>query len=451
MRPLLEETINANRRDCKQTRFRRLSGFSWTYNPMFDTSAHHAAARRDFDGIICIGGSDWWYHNRGHFDFQVMRRFARAMPVLYVNSLGVRIPEVSKPVQFAGKIQRKLKSLARGVVNVENNFWVFSPLNIPGERGKKISGFALAPQIRLAARRAGISKPLLWMHCPAGAALIEELKPAAVVMQRTDRFEAFPEGDPVLLGQQVATIKRAADLVIYCAPHLMAEEAGSVRSQLLVTHGVDVETFVAEGSKRAPGPADVAIVPKPRVGFVGGIDAHTFDPELFVSVAKQMPDVNFVMIGGCSLPEGWCGLPNVRFLGRKSYDVIARYMAAMDVLIMPWNGSEWIKACNPIKMKEYLAVGRPVVTTDFPALDGWRDLVRVAADADSFAREIRSALTESFDPAPARTRVATETWDAKAAGILDVIHGLGLVFTPIQTPISWSETVRTALAPKSAA
>src|SRR5512137_1637352 len=157
--------------------------------------------KREYDGIICIGGSDWWYHNRGHFDFQVMRRFARTMPVLFVNSLGVRMPGAANPGQFAGKIQRKLKSLARGVVNVENNFWVFSPFSIPGETGKKISGFALAPQIRLAAHRAGITKPLLWMHCPAGADLTDTLKPVGIVMQRTDRFEAFPEGDPVLLSQ----------------------------------------------------------------------------------------------------------------------------------------------------------------------------------------------------------------------------------------------------------
>jgi glycosyltransferase involved in cell wall biosynthesis len=409
-----------------------------------------AAARREYDGVICIGGSDWWYHNRGHFDFQVMRRFARTMPVLFVNSLGVRIPDTKKPGQFAGKIQRKLKSLARGVVNVENNFWVFSPVNVPGELGKKISGFALAPQIRLAARRAGITKPLLWMHCPAGADLVVDLKPVGIVMQRTDRFEAFPEGDPVLLGQQVATIKRAAELVIYCAPHLMQEETREVRRQLLVTHGVDVDTFVAEGSKRAPGPADVAILPRPRVGFIGGIDAHTFDPDLFVGVAKRLPQVQFVMIGSCSLPEGWCDLPNVRFLGRKPYDIVARYMAAMDVLIMPWNKSEWIRACNPIKMKEYLAVGRPVVTTDFPALDGWRDLVRVADGAEAFAREINAALAEPFEPAPARTRVQGESWDAKAQFIAHAIEDLGLVFTGASTAPSWADIVRSAFAVKAA-
>ena len=395
------------------------------------------ALRREYDGIICIGGSDWWYHNRGHFDFQVMRRFARSMPVLYVNSIGVRMPTPSKPMEFVGKIRRKLKSLSRGVVNVENGFWVFSPLSIPGTAGRKVSGFALAPQIRHAARRAGITKPLLWMHCPAGAGLVAELKPVATVMQRTDRFEAFPEGDPALLSQQVAIIRKSAELAIYCAPHLMAEEQDEVSRQLLVTHGVDVETFVSAGSSSAPAPTDVAIIPGPRVGFIGGIDAHTFDPDLFISVAKRLPGVNFVMIGSCSLPQGWCDLPNVHFLGRKPYDVVARYMAAMDVLIMPWNRSEWIKACNPIKLKEYLAVGRPVVTTDFPALDGWRDFVRTADDAGTFAAEIHTALAMAFDPEPARNRVSVETWDAKAQIIREGFSDIGLVWSPSTSRSTW--------------
>ncbi len=409
-----------------------------------------ANSRRAFDGVICIGGSDWWYHNRGHFDFQVMRRLAKSWPVLYVNSLGVRMPGPSDPRKFAGKIERKLKSLARGVTHVENKFWVFSPISIPGERGKKLSGFALAPQIQMAARRAGITRPLLWMHCPAGADLVVDLDPVATILQRTDRFEAFPEGDAEVLTRQIGLLKRAADLVVYAAPHLMDEESGSVRRQLLVTHGVDLETFIAEGSRRAPGPSDVAIVPRPRAGFIGGIDAHTFDPDLFIAAARLLPDVNFVMIGGSSLPEGWCDLPNVRFLGRKSYDVVARYMAAMDVLIMPWNQSEWIKACNPIKLKEYLAVGRPVVTTDFPALDHWRDLVRVAEGPEAFAAQIRDALANPHDPGPARQRLASESWDTKTDEIREAIGGLNLQFSDPSAATDWGSVLRDTMLARRA-
>ena len=385
---------------------------------------------RHFDGVICLGGEDWWYHNRGHFDFQIMRRLARDWPVLFVNSLGVRMPSPRHDRMFAARIARKLKSLARGVVHVENQFHVFSPLMAPGAKGERLTGWALAPQIRLAARVSGITRPLLWVHCPAGAPLVGEIDAAAVVMQRTDRFEAFPEAAGGPVGDHIRTLKAGADLVVYAAPHLMQEERAEVRRQLLVTHGVDLAGFVAAGRERDAAPADVAAIKGPRVGFVGGLDAHTFDPPLFSEVARRLPDCAFVLVGGSSLPEGWCPLPNVRLLGRKPYDEVARYMAAMDVLIMPWNRSPWIAACNPVKLKEYLAVGRPVVTTDFPALDGWRDLVRVAGDAESFAAAIRLALASAHDPAAALARLAGETWDDKARLVADAVAELGLAFAP---------------------
>ena len=377
-----------------------------------------------YDGIICIGGEDWWYHNRGHFDFQIMRRLGKDRPVLFVNSLAVRMPSLKDKSQFTAKIGRKLRSLARGLVRVENNFWVFSPASMPGPTGQKLSGWVLAPQIKIAAARAGIRKPLLWVHCPAGAPLIKDIPHAGLVLQRTDRFESFPEGDAKVLGAQIEALKSAADMVIYCNANLMEEEKHEVRRQLLITHGVDLNVFIAAGQSKSLGPADVAILKRPRVGFIGGIDAHTFDVRLFLGAAKRLPDVEFALIGGCSLPAGWCALPNVKMLGRKPYEDIAGYMAAMDVLIMCWNKSEWIKACNPIKLKEYLAVGRPIVTTDFPALERYRSLVRVADAPDQFASAIRAALNERHDAALCRARVASESWDAKAEYLGDALDDL---------------------------
>ena len=386
---------------------------------------------RAFDGIICLGGEDWWYHNRGHFDFQIMGRIARRWPVLLVNSLGVRMPSLEQGSLFAARIGRKLESLSRGVVNVENAFWVCSPLALPGQAGSTLMGWALAPQIRLAAWRAGIRNPVLWVHCPAGAPLMDKLNPAAVVMQRTDRFEAFPEGDRALLGRQIDAIRAQADLVVYAAPHLRDEERSRVRRSALVTHGVDLEVFLAAGAGRTPEPGDMAAIPRPRIGFVGGIDAHTFDPELFLGLAARLPYASFVMVGGSSLPAGWCPYPNVHFLGRKPYDGIAGYMAAMDVLIMPWNESEWIKASCPVKLKEYLATGRPVVSTDFPALDGWRDAVRVAKGVEEFSEAVRMAIGAGRMGSEAlQSRLASESWDAKADLVMDEILKLGLVFAP---------------------
>ena len=387
--------------------------------------------RKSFDGIVCIGGEDWWYHNRGHFDFQIMRRLAEQWPVLFVNSLGVRMPSLSSKSLFAERIVRKVKSLSRGVVRVENNFWVTSPLAIPGPMGRRLSNWALAPQIRFAAARAGIRRPVVWMHCPAGASPLGSLGQVATVFQRTDRFEAFPEGNPEELSGQVNALRRAADLTVYAAPHLMQDERSLSKRQLLVTHGVDFDAFAEAGRRRGSEPEDVRDIPRPRAGFIGGIDHHTFDPQLFLDVVRRLPNVQFVMIGACSLAEGWCRSPNVTFLGRKPYDTVRHYMAAMDVLIMPWNKSEWIKACNPIKLKEYLAVGRPVITTDFPALDGWRDLVGVASTGEEFAAAIARALANgAVTPEQSRARVATEGWDRKAKSVAEAILDLGLIFEP---------------------
>ena len=210
-------------------------------------------------------------------------------------------------------------------------------------------------------------------------------------MQRTDRFEAFPEADPSVVARQIAHLKQRADLVVYAAPHLMATEAQEVRRQVLVTHGVDFERFVEAGSDAALGaapPADLAHLPRPRVGT---------------------------------------------FVGRKPYDEVANYMAAVDCLIMPWNESDWIKACNPIKLKEYLAVGKPVVTTDFAALEGWRDLVTVARGAEAFETAIRSALAAPGDALVRRLRVSGEGWDAKAELVARSMLDLGLAFDGVET------------------
>ncbi len=376
-----------------------------------------------FDGIVCIGGEDWWYHNRGHFDFQIMRRIARDVPVLFVNSLGVRFPSVREGGQFLARIRRKLGSLGRGLVHIENNFHVLSPFSVPGQLGETAFGWALAPQIKFFARRIGIERPLLWLHCPAGAGLMDAFAGAPMAMQRTDRFEAFPEGDPNILRRQIAAMKARADLVVYCNSDLQAEERSQVARSLLVSHGVDYDRFVAAGTALET-PADVIAIPGPRVGFIGGIDAHTFDPPLFLDVVRALPHVQFVMVGGSSLPEGWCPHSNVHFLGRKPYDEVANYMAACDALVMPWNNSEWIKGCNPIKLKEYLAVGRPVVTTPFPALAPYADLVRVASDGARFAAALSEALSGWHDPAKQRERVRLESWDAKAAEVMVALRVL---------------------------
>lgn len=393
-----------------------------------------------FDGIICFGCVDWWYHNRGHYDLQILRQFESRVPVLYVNSIGMRVPRPSEGAMFVTRLRRKLGSVFRGLVPVRDGFSVFSPLTIPGGGrsglAKAISRKALALQVRWAARRAGIRRPLVWVACPPAAPVVPALDPALTVYQRTDRFEAFTGVDPESIAGFDRDLKAMSDLTLYCSRLLHEEETGPDRAgtgaragaSAFVDHGVDFDRFEQAGRQAMAGgdaPDDMSDIPKPRVGFIGGMDAHTFDPPFFLEVAAALSEIQFLMVGASSLPDGWCTLPNVHFLGQKPYEEVADYMAASDVLIMPWNRSEWIRVCNPIKLKEYLATGRPVVSTWFAEVDQYRPHVAVATEPTAFAAAIRSALDDPGDPEARRDRVRSETWARKGETIWSLLTDQG--------------------------
>jgi glycosyltransferase involved in cell wall biosynthesis len=90
---------------------------------------------------------------------------------------------------------------------------------------------------------------------------------------------------------------------------------------------------------------------------------------------------------------------------------------------MPWQRNDWIRYCNPIKLKEYLALGLPVVTTEYPEIADDRDVVRVAADPDEFVRLIQATLEDGgpSDPERRRARVEPESWDARTAELLELM------------------------------
>jgi glycosyltransferase involved in cell wall biosynthesis len=390
-------------------------------------SVQAAASPRRFDGVICFGGEDWWYHNRGHYDMQMMRRFSAHMPVLYVNSIGMRVPSPTEGRMFLNRVRRKLRSIRRGLVEVSDDFAVYSPLTAPGRLGMALGRALLARTVRRAARQRGIWRPLVWVACPTAAEAIDDLDPAAVVYQRTDRYECFRGVSTERISNYDGWLKARADLTVFCSTMLFNQEAGDCRRACCIDHGVDLERFVSASEGTPTEPPEIAVLPRPRVGFVGGIDAHTFDQDLFLETARGMPEAQFVLVGACSLPEGWCELPNVTLLGKRPYEQVPAYLAACDVLIMPWQRSPWIEACNPVKLKEYLAAGRPVVTTDFAELRRYEGLVRVATDAGVFARSIREVLVEPWNPRPARAHLGDQGWASKAGSVLSELESVGIV------------------------
>ena len=251
---------------------------------------------------------------------------------------------------------------------------------------------------------------MLWIAVPTAAELLPWMRYTTIAYQRTDKFEEFDTTLRDYLKECDQSLKQIADVTLYCSHTLLEEEASSCKSAAFVDHGVDYQRFFDAGTLAPQNqPEDMKDIPFPRVGFIGGVDDHTFDTGFFGAVVASLPEVSFVLVGKVTIEADWLAAPNVYILGRKPYQVVADYMANCDVLVMPWRDNEWVRGCNPVKLKEYLAVGRPVVSTYFPEIDYYREYVNVESDPTGFSAAIQRVIGAKEEEAPMRDH----TWGGK--------------------------------------
>ena len=379
---------------------------------------------------ICFGGEDWWYKNRGHIDMQLMRRFAQMGTTLYVNSIVMQKPTFKKNIgggkSLTQKLVRKTKSIFTGLKKSDFGFWVYSPLSLPVHHIswlRHINKIILQFQIWLVTHKLGIRNPLVWVACPAACDVALKMKKSKLVYQRTDRFEEYPNVDYNIIKTYDHKLKASADLTVFVNRMLFDEEADQCKKAIYLDHGVDYDVFAtAESSKEIP--TDIRDINRPIVGFFGGIDDHTSDIDLVKKVIDLLPEMSFVFIGKPSIDcRELLSKKNVEMLGQKPYEQIPHYGKCFDVAIMPWRQNRWIDACNPIKLKEYLALGKPIVSTPYPELQKDLDVVYQAKTPEEFAEGIKQALAEDCPQriTARRQKVQKATWDSKAELVLQNI------------------------------
>lgn len=374
--------------------------------------------------FLCFGGEDWWYHNRAHTDMQLMRRFSRFGTALYVNSIMMRRHKIIGGSRFAEKLVRKVKSVSKGLRESGVGFWVYSPLTLPVQHiswARPFNEAVLGLQVRRIMRKMHMNVPVVWVVCPAACGPAIKMKKSKLVYQRTDRFEDDPDVDRQTIMACDKELKASADLTVYVNRLLYDQESNQCKRALFLDHGVDYEMFASETLCR-DAPADIADVKKPVVGYFGALDGHKLHTGFLEAVADRLPKMSFVFIGKPSLDcSGLAARKNVWMLGQKAYEDIPHYGKCFDVAILPWRVNKWTEAANPIKLKEYLALGKPIVSTPaFSELQEYRDFVYQAETPEEFAECIEAALSEDSPELVARrrSRVARMSWDSKAELVL---------------------------------
>ena len=379
--------------------------------------------------IICFSGQDWWYHNRAHSDFQLMTRAAAQRKVLLVNSIGMRMPMPGKSPLPLRRIWRKFKSMLRRVrrpLPDTPDYVVMTPILFPfyGNRTARALNSSLVRwQVERQARDMGIRHPHIIVTLPTAWEVARKMKRSTLVYNRSDKHSAFKEADTTLIRHLENELFAQSDGVLYSSRAFQQSERQSTgnRSHFL-DHGVDTVHF-------APRPRTGRLAAlgckRPVIGFFGGLDDYVVDFDLLERIARERPEYSLVLIGDATLPmDRLTRYPNVYHLGFRPYQEIPEFGADFDVAIMPWLDNDWIRSCNPIKLKEYLSLGREVVTTYFPEVEHYREYVHVARTGDEFLACIDAVVHGLQAPGDRRVLLEKATWQHRTDELLAILDGL---------------------------
>lgn len=377
--------------------------------------------------MIYFGPERWegLWRNR----HQLMVRFARTNTVMYV-----------EPRTFARTLYADLRSkrirpadFFRPLSSQSHGVHVFhSPLWLPST-GKPVLSPLLTwlwrKVLRRSMKRHGIENPIIWLSRPEMIEHLhrfgEKLSIYHVVDEYSEYYGLAPERKKAIKETERRLIE-SADLCIVVSAKLYEGKSQYSDRVHLVPNAVDYEAFHA-----APGPpSEMADIAKPVIGY-SGLISDRLNLRLLASVADTHPDWSIVLVGDELVAN--CGgelaalgrRSNVHFLGRKTVEALPAYINAFDVGIVPYQTDENADNCSPLKMYEYMAAGKPIVTTDFAVAREFSRVVYLAPDEQSFENCIAEALRQGGRGPGIRegdSIAASNTWMHRVETISDIIR-----------------------------
>ena len=355
----------------------------------------------------------------------IMRRLATKNRVLWVNSVGMRRPTASR--RDIRRIVAKVRRSLGGCVEVEPNLFVANPLVLPFPGVAlvdRLNAGILAAWLRRLCRRLGIDRPILWTFPPHVNRLIGRLGERMVIYHCVDEYSAFAGVARDALITMERDLIRRAHLVLTSSEQLRDERRRLNPNTHFVPHGVDVAHFARALDPATEVPADLRELPWPVIGFVGAL-AEWVDLELIRALAAARPEWSVVLVGKATTDlRPLRGLPNIYILGQRPYAALPGYCRGFDVGIIPFVRDELTVRANPLKLREYLAAGLPVVSTTLPEVARYDGLVRLADGREAFIAGIEAALSERSEPMARRSvdAMRAEGWDARVETISAIIR-----------------------------
>ena len=359
---------------------------------------------------------------------QILSRFAPRARVLFVE----------EPVFAPGDPRADLRAVQNGVTVLTP----YTPLTAPGFHDDQIP--LLRKLVAHALARERFDDYAAWLCTPMALPLLQKLAPRVIIYDCIDELSAF-KAAPRQLQQRENALMRIANVVFCAGPSLYEARRGRHPNLHLFPSSVDREHF-ANGADAALAHPEVKALARPRLGFFGVLDER-LDIDLLRAVAERRPEWELCLVGpvgnidAASLPRA----PNLHYFGQRKYAELPAFLAGWDVAVMPFARNESTRFISPTNTLEYMAAGRPIVST--PAGDVGRlydSVVRFADTPDAFIAACEAALVESQAARAERVSrmcriVASTSWDETARAmrrVIDRARRRGL-----------TEAARTMLAP----
>jgi glycosyltransferase involved in cell wall biosynthesis len=376
--------------------------------------------------IICFSG-DWDGDplSKKH----IMRRLARRNRVLWVNSIGNRNPTPS--ARDLRRVYRKLHDFARdfshGCRQVMDNVYVYSPLVIPfhGSRvARSLNRRFMTGQLRRVIRQLGFKSPVTWSFIPSSADVAGLFAERLVLYHCVDEFSEFRGADRRAIRNMERRLIAKSDAVIVSSTPLLETKRRHHPNTFLVMHGVEVEHFRRATEPATVVPAEIASLPRPVIGFYGLL-ADWVDLGVIQRLAQARPQWTFVLIGKCDTDvQALRALPNVRLLGRREYADLPAYCKGFDLALLPFVVNPLTVAASPLKLREYLAAGLPVVAADIPETRRFARLLHIARTDEEYLGAIEEILGAGKMGPQLEISVAMdhESWDEKVEEMSRIVE-----------------------------
>ena len=387
--------------------------------------------------VVCLSSQPWqdgMWTNKQH----IMSRLAREHVVYYVSFGPKPLPALLKSKARHGGLPWSPVAALRDPVVYDASGVTVLEFHSPRAfvRGKPAShprsihaNFDLRRKLlaRYLARR-GIRDAVLWVYHPGYGAAVAEIPHTLVVYDCVDEYTEFPtyKPDPAWLVEREAALCRAADVVTTTSAGLYVKKHPLNPAHTHLVHNVgDFEHFSRARADETTVPADLAALPRPVVGFVGAVSDYKLHAGWLTELARRHRGYSIALIGPVGVGDPTTDVavlgaePNVHLMGHRSYEALPGYVKGFDVSVIPYRINDYTTYSFPIKFFELLASGKPLVTSELPALADYYDRVRVARTADEFVAACEAALQNPDEGRAARLALAAEnTWEHRVERIL---------------------------------